>query len=90
MSAMAEKAGGVAGRSPWLAVLLGGVVFAVLLGLGTWQIERLLWKEALIATIDERLHAEPRPLAIIEAKFAADGDVDYWPVTASGRFLHAR
>ena len=31
------------------------IVFAVLIGLGTWQVQRLHWKEALIATIDERI-----------------------------------
>jgi cytochrome oxidase assembly protein ShyY1 len=32
---------------------------AVLIGLGTWQIERKAWKEALIATLTERLRADP-------------------------------
>jgi surfeit locus 1 family protein len=31
----------------------------VLLGLGTWQIERKAWKEALIATLDRRLNDAP-------------------------------
>jgi surfeit locus 1 family protein len=30
------------------------VMLAVLLGLGTWQVERKAWKEALIATLDKR------------------------------------
>jgi surfeit locus 1 family protein len=33
--------------------------FAVLLGLGTWQIERKAWKENLIATLDRRLNDAP-------------------------------
>ena len=33
--------------------------FAVLIGLGTWQVERLAWKEALIATLSERFAAPP-------------------------------
>jgi surfeit locus 1 family protein len=37
--------------------VLGGL--AVLLSLGTWQIERKAWKEALIATLTERLNAAP-------------------------------
>jgi cytochrome oxidase assembly protein ShyY1 len=32
---------------------------AVLLGLGTWQIERKAWKEALIASLTQRLAATP-------------------------------
>jgi surfeit locus 1 family protein len=36
---------------------LGALV--VLLGLGTWQIQRKAWKEALIATVTERFAAPP-------------------------------
>jgi surfeit locus 1 family protein len=36
--------------------------FVLLIGLGTWQLERKTWKEALIATLDERVGAEPVPL----------------------------
>jgi cytochrome oxidase assembly protein ShyY1 len=35
---------------------------AVLLGLGTWQIERKAWKEALIESLTQRLDAAPQPL----------------------------
>src|SRR5215510_8869571 len=35
---------------------------AVLLGLGTWQIERKTWKENLIAALSHRLAAAPEPL----------------------------
>jgi surfeit locus 1 family protein len=35
------------------------VALAVLLGLGTWQLERRAWKEALIATLDHRLNDAP-------------------------------
>jgi surfeit locus 1 family protein len=34
-------------------------VLVVLLGLGTWQLERKAWKEALIATLDRRLNDAP-------------------------------
>lgn len=40
----------------------GAVVLAallVLLGLGTWQLERRAWKEALTATLDRRLNDAP-------------------------------
>jgi cytochrome oxidase assembly protein ShyY1 len=39
------------------AVALAALV--VLLGLGTWQLERKAWKEALIATLDHRLNDAP-------------------------------
>jgi len=44
-------------------LLVPGVValgaLAVLLGLGTWQLERKAWKESLIATLDRRLNDAP-------------------------------
>jgi surfeit locus 1 family protein len=33
--------------------------FLMLIGLGTWQLERKAWKETLIATLDQRLGAPP-------------------------------
>ncbi len=36
--------------------------FALLCGLGTWQVERKAWKEALIATVSERFAAPPAAL----------------------------
>ena len=40
-------------------VLIGVVGVAILLALGVWQVERLAWKEGLIAEIEARLAAEP-------------------------------
>lgn len=78
------------GRGPRraLALGLGLVAFVLLIGLGTWQMERLAWKEGLIATIDRRMNAAPMSLADVEKQFSAIGDVDYVPVTLSGTFLH--
>jgi surfeit locus 1 family protein len=39
------------------AAALAGLV--VLLGLGTWQLERKAWKEKLVATLDRRLNDAP-------------------------------
>lgn len=71
-----------------LFVILGLAALAILLGLGTWQVQRLHWKQELIATIDARIASAPQPLAAIEARLAAAGDVDYWPVTLTGTFRH--
>ena len=76
-------------RALWPVLLLAGMALAILLALGTWQVQRLVLKEGLIATIDARLKAAPVPLAEAEKRFADAGDVDYWPVTASGEFLHS-
>jgi surfeit locus 1 family protein len=37
-------------------------MLAVLLGLGTWQVRRLFWKQALLAQIDRAEAADPIPL----------------------------
>lgn len=74
----------------WLTLLLGLVVLAALVGLGTWQVQRLASKQQLIATVDARIKSPPRPLAELERQFAETGDVDYSPVETSGRFLHDR
>ena len=55
---------------PWLILILGLAAMAVLLALGTWQVQRLHWKEALLATIEERTHQPPEPLVRIETLFA--------------------
>jgi surfeit locus 1 family protein len=75
-------------RIVWLALLFGVPAIAVLLALGTWQVQRLQWKEALVATIAQRIDAAPLPLAAIEEKAAEGAALDYWPVVAKGRFLH--
>ncbi len=70
-----------------LALLVGAsVVFVILIGLGTWQVQRLAWKEALIAKIDER--RGQAPMAVKDALSRYE-DIEYVPVTVSGRFEHA-
>lgn len=68
-----------------LAVMAG---LAVLCALGSWQVQRLYWKEGLLAKIDERIAAEPRPLAEIVIMQQAGQDIEYMPVHLRGRFLH--
>ncbi len=50
-------------RRSWRSLLIPALLaFAMLVGLGTWQIQRKAWKEQLIATLTERLQAPPVPL----------------------------
>jgi surfeit locus 1 family protein len=50
-------------RRSWRSLLIPAVLaLAVLVGLGTWQIQRKAWKEQLIATLTERLQAPSVPL----------------------------
>lgn len=85
---MSEMAQTRAKRFPWILVVLATIALGLLLVLGTWQVQRLAWKEGLIATIESRIGSAPLPLAEIEAMHATGGDVDYQPVRAEGHFLH--
>ena len=50
-------------RRSWLGLLIPALLaFAALVALGTWQLERKGWKEALIAALTERLAAPPAAL----------------------------
>jgi len=50
---------------PWRGLLIPAVVlFALLVGLGAWQIQRKTWKEGLIAVLNERLAAPPSALPL--------------------------
>lgn len=73
----------------FLALIVGLAAFAILLLLGTWQVQRLHWKEALLATIEARVHAEPRPLDEVLGSGPAVADMEYTPVTLEGVFVHS-
>jgi surfeit locus 1 family protein len=50
-------------RRSWRSLLLPALLaFAVLIALGSWQIERKAWKENLIASLTARLAAAPEAL----------------------------
>ena len=46
-------------RGTLAPIILGVVGVAVLLTLGAWQVQRLTWKQSVIAAIEERLAADP-------------------------------
>jgi len=64
------------------------MLLVILLALGTWQVQRLQWKEGLLAQINERVHSDPVDLAAIEEIYASSGDIEYRPVAVEGTFLH--
>jgi surfeit locus 1 family protein len=69
--------------------LLTAAMLPVLLGLGFWQVERLAWKRDLIATMTERMAADPIALPAPETWLALDADMlEYTRVSLRGRFLH--
>nr|WP_210316650.1 SURF1 family protein [Rhizobium leguminosarum] len=75
-------------RLPVLTGILVLIALAILISLGTWQVERLHWKEGLIADIAARQVAAPVPLADIEAMAATGGDIEYRKVTATGSYIN--
>jgi surfeit locus 1 family protein len=60
------------------------IMLLVLLGLGTWQVKRLLWKQDLLAQIAQAEKAEPIPLARIEAGGTLS---PFMKISATGTFL---
>jgi surfeit locus 1 family protein len=60
---------------------------ALLVGLGVWQVQRLHWKEGLIAARQASLGAAPVP---VPADAAAARRLEFHPVVAAGRFLNDR
>lgn len=64
-----------------IPLVFGILGVAVLVSLGKWQVDRLAWKEGVLADIEARISADPVPLPE-EVDRAADR---YLPVTVSGR-----
>jgi surfeit locus 1 family protein len=64
------------------------LLFALLCALGTWQLNRLSWKLALIARVNSHMAAPPVTLDQVQ-KMNGD-DAQYRRVTLSGRFEHAK
>ena len=64
------------------------IALAILISLGTWQVERLYWKEGLLADIAARRNAAPVQLADIEQMLASGTDIEYRPVTVTGRYVN--
>lgn len=75
-------------RLPVITGILVLIALAILISLGTWQVERLHWKEGLLADIAARQVAAPMPLADIEAMAASGGDIEYCKVTVTGRYIN--
>lgn len=66
----------------WPVLLAAAIGLAILLTLGTWQVQRLHWKQGLIAAIDAAIAAGPVPLPQALAK----PDPDFTKVTVEGVF----
>jgi surfeit locus 1 family protein len=68
------------GKSVLVPLIFGIAGVAVLLGLGKWQLDRLAWKEGILAEIEARISADPVPLPE-----SPEAEADrYLPVRATG------
>jgi surfeit locus 1 family protein len=63
---------------------------AVLIGLGLWQLERLKWKDGLIAQIEARSKGAPITLEEGIAIDRKGRDPSYYRLRVEGRFHHAK
>ncbi len=68
---------------------LMGVVVLILCALGAWQVQRLMWKTALIAQVNARVNATPAPAPGPAAWAGVTAADAYRHVTVHGTFLYA-
>jgi surfeit locus 1 family protein len=84
-----RPAAAATGRSLIVPGVAALVALAILLGLGTWQLQRKTWKEDLIAQIEARAYGEPGAIMPPAewAHWRADRD-EFRRVRVTGTFLH--
>jgi len=86
MPALVEKQEEGRRFRPGLAATLATLIaVTIMVGLGTWQVERLAWKNALIDRIESGMRAAPAPLP---ARVEIPADWDFRRVSVTGQFLH--
>ncbi len=71
-----------------VGLVLAALAFVTLISLGNWQVRRLHWKEALLASVEQQLQAPPITLA--EAEALPRSEIEYRPIEVTGRFEHNR
>lgn len=76
-------------RSNIIVIICMVFGLAVLISLGTWQVNRLVWKEALIERVKERIASAPVPLSELADVGLKKENHEYKTVTVPGVFDHA-
>lgn len=66
------------------------VALVCLVALGTWQLQRLQWKEALIRSAERAAAAAPEPLPALTPDAPEWRDFDFRRLSLSGRFIVGR
>ncbi len=64
-------------RFPIGLTIAVAIAFAILIALGTWQVQRLAWKQELLARIDALQAAPAQPLGAVLDRVAKGSDADF-------------
>lgn len=72
----------------WPLTISTAIVVVILVSLGVWQLQRLAWKENLLAEIEARQAAPPVTVTEVVKLQRANKDIRYLRVQAKGTFLH--
>jgi surfeit locus 1 family protein len=64
-------------RFPVGLTVATAVAFAILIGLGAWQVQRLTWKRDLLDRVAALQAAPPQPLGPVLEKMKAGADLDF-------------
>jgi surfeit locus 1 family protein len=80
-------AAGAMRRFPWGATIATIVGLAILVSLGVWQLQRLTWKQHLLAQVAALQHAPAQPLGAVLDRAHAGEDVNFARVTVVCRGL---
>jgi surfeit locus 1 family protein len=72
----------------WPILLVAALGVAVLCALGAWQVQRLQWKNGLLAQLSSKVAGAPVTIAEAENRISRGEDVEFLRVGATGRFEH--
>lgn len=72
-------------RAIFWPTVLTALATLFLIGLGTWQLDRKAWKEALIERIEQRSKASPMVLDAAATLLQSGDDLEYTRLRARGR-----
>jgi surfeit locus 1 family protein len=86
---MTETKPGLSAAMTWIFVGMMLALAAACVWLGSWQMQRLAEKEALIAAVDARLGADPIPVPPAEQWSGLDLEMlNFQPVSMTGAFRY--
>lgn len=83
----AAPAGRRSGAAKVVLAVLATLLIVLFAGLGTWQVQRLQWKLALIERVNTRVHAAPAALPPADRPVTKESD-EYRHVRLDGHFLY--